>query len=327
MGLIDEPLLTFEYEGGAFVPEDGSAYIFGVVDEDRADLGEEWFSTVAGRGVTLVQVKECDGDSIEVQVDGGLIQECSLRSVRSVRALLDKLPARVYIDVTALTHPAWAVLLREAIALEKAHMVVYAEPAAYRRDESPAEGMIYDLSERIAGIAPLPGFARFGGPNSEEGNVVALLGFEGARFAYVVQKLEVGLDNVVPIIGVPGFVAHHPFESVDGNSESLIQDFLHSRLRLAKANCPFDAFHQIYRSFRDGNWTYGRIAPIGTKPHGVGAVLFAISRPEVTELVYDHPVRKAKRSVGKGRVCVYDTAAFCRSPLYRGQGEFARAEP
>lgn len=323
MALIDEPLLTFEFQQGEFFPDSGSAYIYGSIDEDRAELDEAWQMEVASRGVSLVRITAETIDSAHVQVGAGDEIDVSLRSVRSVHDLLQLLPNRVYLDVTALAHPTWAVFLRELIAMQKSHAVVYTEPEAYRRDQSPAQGMVYDLSERISGIAPLPGFARFDGPNSAEGKLIALLGFEGARFAHVLGKLEVPFDNVVPIIGVPGFVPHHPFESLDGNRESLRQEFLHNRLRLAKANCPFDAFHQIYRSFRDGGWNYARLAPIGTKPHGVGAVLFALSRPELTEIVYDHPVRKAKRSLGRGPICVYDTAAFCASDLYARRGEYA----
>ena len=45
---------------------------------------------------------------------------------------------------------------------------------------------------------------------------------------------------------------------------------------------------------------------IGTKPHAVGAVLFYLDSPSDVELVYDHPVRKADRTMGTSRVCVYN---------------------
>jgi hypothetical protein len=323
MALIEEPLLTFEFEQGEFFPESGSAYIYGSIDEERAELDEDWHLEAAGREIALIRITGETPHSVQMQLGDGAETVLSLRSTRAVQEFVGSLPSRVYLDVTALSHPTWAVLLRGLIDSGKQHAVVYTEPADYRRDQSPAQGMVYDLSERISGIAPLPGFAKFDGPNSAEGNLVALLGFEGARFAHVLTKLEVSLANVVPIVGVPGFAAHHPFESIDGNRESLRQEFLHSQLRLAKANCPFDAFFQIYRAFRDGGWDYGRIAPIGTKPHGVGAVLFAISRPDNSELVYDHPVRKAKRSLGRGRICLYDTAAFCGSEIFLRTGDYS----
>jgi hypothetical protein len=55
-----------------------------------------------------------------------------------------------------------------------------------------------------------------------------------------------------------------------------------------------------------------RIAPIGTKPHAVGAILFQLgtaSRGDV-EIVYDHPIRKAKRTAGAWRVSVYHLSSF-----------------
>ena len=41
---------------------------------------------------------------------------------------------------------------------------VYVEPAEYRFSETPTEGDIFDLSERIAGITPIPGFTTLAEP-------------------------------------------------------------------------------------------------------------------------------------------------------------------
>lgn len=315
VSLIDEPLLTFEYTQGSFYPAPESAYIHGAIGEERAGLSKSWLDEVRRQGTRILSVVDEARDAFDVD-EGGRRSHVSLRSAREVKRFVDSLPGAIYLDITALTHPTWARILAALVAGRAEHYVVYSEPLKYVRHVNPAHGIIYDLSERIEGIAPLPGFARFAGPVSDEGNVVALLGFEGARLGYLIERLQVSLNNVVPVVGVPGFVLDHPFESLAGNRDILTSDYVHQRTRFAKANCPFDAFHQIYSAFEDGAWEYGRVAPIGTKPHGVGAVLYALGRPRAVELVYDHPVRSAKRSQGKGRVCVYNTGAFCRSELF-----------
>jgi hypothetical protein len=80
--------------------------------------------------------------------------------------------------------------------------------------------------------------------------------------------------------------------------------------RFAQANCPFCLFNLL----RDMAEQYPDerivIAPIGTKPHALGAVLFAVANPDSVELVYDHPIRKAQRTEGAARALVYHVSRF-----------------
>jgi hypothetical protein len=55
-----------------------------------------------------------------------------------------------------------------------------------------------------------------------------------------------------------------------------------------------------------------RIAPIGTKPHAIGSILFAINNPDIVELVYDHPVRKKQRTEGTARLHAYHVSVLFR---------------
>mgnify|MGYP007065263690 FL=1 len=48
------------------------------------------------------------------------------------------------------------------------------------------------------------------------------------------------------------------------------------------------------------------IAPIGTKPHVIGAILYAIKNPDRVELLYDNPKRTLHRTNGIGRVICCD---------------------
>jgi hypothetical protein len=45
-----------------------------------------------------------------------------------------------------------------------------------------------------------------------------------------------------------------------------------------------------------------KLAPIGTKPHGIGAMLIALKFPRNIELVYDSPKRKLQRTEGVGNI-------------------------
>ena len=188
-------------------------------------------------------------------------------------------------------------------------VVVYVEPYEYRPSLTPTESDIYDLSERIEGLAPLPGFARLR-ESGDRSVFVPLLGFEGTRVSYLISQLEPPGGKIVPIVGVPGFRAEYPFATYLGNRVPLVQTQAWKRARYAVANCPFDVFYVLQEIEAEFPNHVLKVAPIGTKPHAIGAVLFAIANPGVVELVYDHPIRKAQRTEGTARLLAYHVSSL-----------------
>ena len=183
---------------------------------------------------------------------------------------------------------------------------VYVEPGDYRFSETPTESTIFDLSERVQGIEPLPGFASFVSSGLGATLFVPLLGFEGARFAYTLEAVQPRREDIVPIVGVPGFRAEYPFYAYSGNRLKLAETRAWQNVRFAAANCPFSVYYVLEEIA--AHRTHGKmiVAPIGTKPHALGAILYYLDHPESTEILYDHPVRKERRTEGTSRVCVYD---------------------
>ena len=53
-----------------------------------------------------------------------------------------------------------------------------------------------------------------------------------------------------------------------------------------------------------------KIAPLGTRPHALGAVLFALTGGPKVELVYDNPTPATQRSDGTGNILVYDVTSM-----------------
>ena len=98
---------------------------------------------------------------------------------------------------------------------------VYVEPGDYRFSVAPTEGTIFDLSDSILGIRPLPGFASLMDVADEDALFVPLLGFEGTRFAHIMDSVQPGRDRVFPVIGVPGFRPEYPFYTYWGNRGSV----------------------------------------------------------------------------------------------------------
>lgn len=92
----------------------------------------------------------------------------------------------------------------------------------------------------------------------------------------------------------------------------MIQTQAWKKVRYAVANCPFDAYYTLEEIAADFPSHILKIAPIGTKPHAVGAVLYAIANSETVELVYDHPIRKARRTEGTARLLAYNVSCLMR---------------
>jgi hypothetical protein len=180
----------------------------------------------------------------------------------------------------------------------------------YTYNVTPTEGEIFDLSERIAGLSPIPGFAALRDSKDEKVCFVPFLGFEGQRFAYVIEQVQPPGGKIVPIVGIPGFRPEFSFNAYFCNRNTLLETRSWKNMRYAIANNPFSAYFLLKDIADEYQGDLLKIAPIGTKPHALGAILYAITSPQNVELVYDHPVRKARRTEGFAHLLVYHISSF-----------------
>lgn len=303
MALRDWPLFTDVYTAiDLFQPESNSAYLFRRSVEERSLHFSHWIDQRPD--VLLIDIEQEEKATVAIDISGTK-RIVGLRSDTQLSQLWkDVERTTVYLDITGLRHHVWAALLRAAILARLRIVVIYVEPDDYRPSITPTEGEIYDLSERIEGISPLPGFARLSDPG-ERACFVPLLGFEGARLAYLLEQVEPPGNKIVPIIGVPGFRPEYPFFAYLGNRRPLSATKAWQNVRFVTANCPFSLFYRLQEIEECYADHVLKIAPIGTKPHAIGAVLYAAVRPAVVELVYDHPIRKARRTEGTARLLAY----------------------
>ena len=309
---IDKPILTKLLEDWqSFKLEQGSTFVHGTSVEERSIHPTTW--ELAAKDVNFLRVssfdssKEPDFSHCAVEVDGS-VRKLQLRSRNQLREFFRGIESEVvYLDVTGLPHHVWAPLLRAAIETSKQVSAVYVEPRTYTFSRTPTEAEIFDLSEAIHGISPLPGFSVLNEPEDEESVLfVPFLGFEGHRLAYVIEQVQPPGKKIIPVVGVPGFMPVFPFHTYLGNRNILAKGALHTEIRLIMANSAFDAFymlHEISANYPDHTL---KVAPIGTKPHALGAILFTILANRPVEIVYDHPIRKPNRSTGSANILVYE---------------------
>ena len=311
---IERPLLTRIYQGWEeFQLESGSAYIHGRNMEERSVHPSSWEQ--ASEDVIFVRVSSLEDGTVKdfsrcTAKTNGVVNTLQLRGSGQLRDYVGEIEAKaIYIDITGLPHHVWAPLLKAALLVSSSISVVYVEPRRYTFSHTPTSAGIFDLSEAIHGIMPLPGFGVLVEPDNDDHVVfVPFLGFEGQRLAYVIEHVQPPIRNVFPVIGVPGFMPEFPFHAYVGNKNMFEHSTLHTQVYFGNANSAFDAFYVLQEIGAKYPQHLLKVAPIGTKPHALGAVLFALHSQRTVEIVYDHPIRKQDRTIGSGNILVYNVA-------------------
>lgn len=307
MPAIDlEPVLTDTYaEAARFRPSPG-LYVYGESQEARSGHIGSWRSHA--HSLDFRRIGKYDASAIEV--NGNPISLRSERQLTSVWLTGMSRGSTLYLDITGLPHHVWAPLLRAALFASALVTVVYVEPDQYTRSSTPVEGAIYDLSSKIEGVAPIPGFAFLSAPGNSESLFVPLLGFEGTRLAHVIEHVQPSNDRIIPLIGCPGFKPEFVYEAYYGNRRSLSDTKAWHQARLITANCPFSCYYALSAIADEHPKATLMIAPIGTKPHALGAILFYLAANRRVEIVYDHPTRKSGRTSGSDRLLAYHVSAL-----------------
>lgn len=263
-----------------------------------------WDDCLATRPTQCIEVSDSTATSVTASVRGSGEETFSLLDPEALLHLIAA-PRAIYLDISGLAHHVWAPMLRAAFACADRVYVAYAEPKDYKKHPSPTSAAEFDLTSTFGGIAPLPGFAKVQGPDEEKDALfVAFLGFEGRRASYVALSLD-PIPRAYAVIGVPGFRIEYPQIAHANNREFLGDSGVKAELRYAAASCPFEAYDTLVNIRRDCGDRYMYIAPIGTKPHSLGAICYALKHSSSTEIMYDNPVRKPGRTEGVGRLHLY----------------------
>jgi len=315
----DQPIFTqLVDDAAAFSLSAGAAFVSGRSHEARSQHVEDLRARTTG--ATFVDLTHQSDESFRWRPPGASEDTVvRLRSVAELTAFWNEVGgAGAYLDITGLTHPIWVPLVATAVAAGFPLKVVYVEPVKYRRNSISAGSELFDLSVGFGGVAPLPGFVSLSDPAEDEYYFVPLLGFEGRRLSYLVSEVAPGGGRTIPVVGVPGFQPEFVAFAYDGNRIPLLDSDAWQDVQFATANCPFSLFYTLEAVATKHSGSFLKIAPIGTKPHGLGAVLFALAHPEATELVYDHPLRMPGRTEGAARLLVYDVSALARLRGFNG---------
>lgn len=300
---LQDPTFTHRVQLDSLRHSEISHLLFGAdIEEERASIMASAFpdeSSIVACRVEQLDEAVCRFHAYDAEVN--------LFEANQIDDLVDGLTGKIAIDLTSLENRVWAPLVRALVRRGANFVALYAEPDDYRKSDLP--GFVYDLSGG-RGVEPLPGFAQVSRRINDEGHFAPLLGFEGARLSHIVDQEEVEVSRSYPVIGSPGFRIEYPSTTYIANRNVLALEHMDQRVELAQASCPFEAYRALARIHSRVGARHLRIAPIGTKPHALGAILYAIENPTGTEIVYDHPQRSRGRTRGTRGVYVYEVSDF-----------------
>ena len=284
--------------------EDNSLYIYGNSDEDRGNAVAQSYFQNHENNVYFLRLRLSADDFDEVYDDAG--NKYNLRSIKDITSVLSlsQTPQLIYLDVTVLHERIIAAILHYAYINEVEVRIIYVEPLNYKVCEFQKAGVYHDLAAEINGIAPLPGFIAITPDDNNEvpTKLVVFIGFEGGRFTHIYEQYDISGDNVLPIVGAPGYRIEYPFMSLWGNRQIIYQSGAWRNIRYCTANSIVDAYCRLLELIKSEPATMFKIVPIGTKPHTIAALAFALKYSSKIEIVYDNPKLGQRRSNGVGAI-------------------------
>ena len=260
--------------------------IVGSIVDDRGADAVEYARSRSRRTIELHYMP----DTLAVELDGA---EATIEQIRSV---VEEAEA-VCLETTTLGFVESFLVLQATTPGNKTEVgMLYVEPHEYRSRERQhvLNRRSFDLTNEVRGFTGIPG-ATFMVRSELNTRAVFLLGYEGQRLDQLIEQVDLNPSLCCAVFGIPAFQAGWEMDAF-ANNVVVIKERGIRDIRYAGANDPSAAYEVLSRQLRACD-SEDRllIAPIGTKPHGLGAALFAAEHPEVA-LVYDHPDRSRGRS-------------------------------
>jgi hypothetical protein len=175
--------------------------------------------------------------------------------------------------------------------------VLYGEPAGYTQERPGGDS--FALSNKIVGYRPIPNaVVDLSSDNVEAG--VFFLGYEPERLERALEEYQmISAKEVKVVFGVPAFKPGWELNSIVPHLSSLNDKSF--EIAYCAANDPSAAYELLEKTKHSlSAETQMFVAPIGTKPCGVATALFASMNQNQVGILYDHPDKKLKRSIGLG---------------------------
>ncbi len=239
-------------------------------------------------------MSECEYNPLtfELQLDGR-----SFLADRAEDAFSALGTGRILLEATTLGFPEVYLACRALRARGvKTLSLLYVEPLEY----SAAKGQLlhrrdFELSDEVPGYIPVPGSTILLEDRRPQRGVF-FLGYEERRLDRAMEDHPIVPARVVVVFGVPAFQPGWEMDAFANNARVLRDRSISGGVHFCGAENPLAAYQVLEQVKAEcGTDEEMFVVPIGTKPHGIGAALFAAEHQEVG-ILYDHPRRKRKRT-------------------------------
>lgn len=308
MNLVDPSYTTFTPVGAFYASMRGTLIAGSEIDEPRSAIG-----SLTGEAADLLLHAHSDDDGSLVLAGKSGEFTVDPFDLDAVAEFLDGLLRPITLDITSMDHRTWVPLMMALANCGDEVRMSYARPDDYLRDsEARILRDSWPLSKGFGEVGSLPGLLNTSDLEMPGARFVGLLGFEGARLERIMLSEGIRNDMLIPVIPSPGFRVEYPSYTALSNSRVLELSKVSDRIYFASASCPFDTYFVLQDLNKKFSATLLAIAPVGTKPHAVGAVLWAMRNPASTKVIYDYPTRSEHRTRGVTTYCVYHLGAFLR---------------
>lgn len=271
------------------VPRWSVAFRGGAIDP-RGTAAVECVTTRATRVVSL----SYEPDSFEVEIDGAISDADVLPD--SLRTLADE---HMVLEATTLGFVEILLCCRAFRKLGVSSFdVLYVEPVTYT---NPRRGVLlhrrdFELSDLVPGYRAIPGFGMLLGDRAPQRGVF-FLGYEDARLRRALEDLQmIQAQRATLAFGVPAFQPGWEMDAIANNIGIVKEQNLRGGVYFCGADNPagaMDILSQVQLGLAANERMF--VAPIGTKPHGIGVALFA-STTDAVRVIYDHPSRTPGRT-------------------------------
>lgn len=208
----------------------------------------------------------------------------------------------VLIDITSLQHVTIACLLRKLLTEIKPARVflTYAKPENYIKEDVE----MYEFSTDFTSPSAIPGFASC---SKQDEVLVPFLGFEGMRLKNIIGDEH--YSDINPIVGFPSDDPMWQFETLRHCKDAIVEQGAQLKIRKCKADSIYDAYFELERVALDYNKPLV-IAPLGTRPHFVATVIYALKHKRDCRIIYDNAIEKSNYTQGIRNIKVYHISRF-----------------
>jgi len=212
--------------------------------------------------------------------------------------------ANIVLETTTLGLPEIFLCCKALmnLGIKKLDML-YVEPLRYNRPRQweLLQRRNFDLSREFLGFRAIPG-AVFLLSDKRPQKGIFFLGYEERRLDAAFEDCQMINPSLSSLIfGVPAFRPGWEMDSFANNLRVIEDKNIRDGIYFCGADNPASAAHrltQVYDSLEQNEQMF--VVPIGTKPNGIGAVLFVATHPDVG-ILYDHPKRIEGRSEETGK--------------------------